>query len=59
MARTVINLNDKLVKQAKKLSGLKKKVDVVNLALEEFVRIKDIRKILELEGKVKGTWNIR
>lgn len=59
MSRTVVDIRDDLVRKALRLSGLKKKVDVVNLALEELVRTKDIRKILELQGKIKGSWNPR
>ena len=39
MSRTVINLNDELMKKAMRLTGLKKKVDVINKALEEFVEL--------------------
>lgn len=59
MSRTVVNLNDTLVRKAKALTGLKKKVDVVNRALEDLVRRKEIRKILDLSGKVKGDWHIK
>ena len=59
MARTVINLRDDLVSRAQRLTGLRKKVDVVNLALAELVRRRDIRKILDLSGRVEGDWPIR
>ena len=39
MSRTVVDLNDDLVRQAGKLMGLKKKVDIVNKALEELVQL--------------------
>jgi Arc/MetJ family transcription regulator len=52
MSRTVIDLNDELLDRAKKLTGLKKKVDIVNFALEKLVRQKNIEKILELKGKI-------
>ena len=39
MGRTVLDLNDGLVRQAGKLMGLKKKVDIVNKALEEFTQL--------------------
>jgi Arc/MetJ family transcription regulator len=38
MARTVINLDDKLVKEAMRLTGLKRKVDVVNQGLKALVK---------------------
>lgn len=59
MGRTVVNLNDRLFKRARRLTGLKKKVDVVNLALERLVRQKEIEKLLELPGKVKWAGNLR
>ena len=58
MARTVINLNDALVEKAKKLAHLSKKVDVVNAALEEFVRHRERMRMLELQGKVKWEGNL-
>ena len=39
MSRTVLDLDDKLVRRAGKLMGLKRKVDIVNQALEEFVQL--------------------
>lgn len=54
MSRTMVNLRDEFVKKAGRLSGVKKKVKVVDLALEEAVRRREARKILDLAGKV--TW---
>ena len=54
MARTVVNLNDRLVKQAQKLTGLSKKVEVVNYALEELVKREQRRGLLKLMGT--GCW---
>lgn len=59
MARTVVNLNDRLLKRAQRLTGLKKKVDVVNHALERLVRQKEIEKLLELPGKVEWEGDLR
>jgi Arc/MetJ family transcription regulator len=59
MARTVVNLNDRLFKRAQQLTGLKKKVDVVNLALERLVRQKEIEKLLEVPGNVEWEGNLR
>lgn len=54
MARTVINLDDALVRKAKRLTRLSKKVDVVNYALAELVRNRErARGILELRGRVR------
>lgn len=59
MARTLINLNDRLLRKAQRLTGLKKKVDLVNLALERLVRQKEIEKILKLAGKIEWEGDLR
>ena len=58
MARTVINLDDSLVKKAKRLTRLSTKVDVVNYALAELVRQRERARILELRGKVRWEGNL-
>lgn len=58
MARTIVNLDEKLLKRAMKLSGIKVKVTLVNLGLAELVRRLEQRSILEVAGKVKGDWDI-
>jgi len=50
--RTNIDLDEKLVNRGLKLSGLRTKKDLVNMALREFLRRKDQKKILELRGKI-------
>ncbi len=57
MSRTVINIEDDVLKKALKLTGIKKKVDVVNLAIRKLVEQKEIEKILELKGKIKWEGN--
>ena len=59
MSRTVVNLRDDLVRKAEGLTGVKKKVEVVDLVVEELVRRKEARKILDLAGKVDGDWDLR
>ncbi len=51
--RTNIDLDEKLVERGLELSGLRTKKDLVQAALQEFVRRKDQKKILELRGKIK------
>jgi len=58
MARTVIDLNDTLVKEAKKLTGLSKKVQVVNYALEELVKRQRRKEILKLMGSACWEGNL-
>ena len=60
MSRTVVDLNDEMIRQARVLTGLKKKVEIVNQALEAFVRQHQIRKsVLEMEGRVKWVGNLK
>lgn len=56
--RTNIVLDDKLVKESLRLTGLKTKKDLVNLALKELVKRKRRKKILKLEGKIKWEGNL-
>ncbi|HWR57432.1 MAG TPA: type II toxin-antitoxin system VapB family antitoxin [Thermodesulfovibrionales bacterium] len=58
MARTNIELNDKMLKEAIRLTHGKTKKEVVNYSLEELVRQLRRKKILELEGKVKWEGNL-
>ncbi|MEK7376559.1 MAG: type II toxin-antitoxin system VapB family antitoxin [Candidatus Margulisiibacteriota bacterium] len=58
MAKTLVNIKGDLLNEAKKATGIKKIVDVVNLALERLVRQKDIEKILALKGKVFWSGNL-
>lgn len=53
MARTVIDIDEKALANAQQLTGLRKKVDVVNYALRKLVEQKEIEKLLELKGKVQ------
>lgn len=59
MSRTVVDLRDDLVRRAQKLTGLTKKVEIVNLALEGLVRQKEIEGILNLKGRVEWKGNLR
>ena len=56
--RTNIEINNKLMKKAKRLSRIKTKKDIVNIALEEFVRKLDKKSLLDLNGKIKWSGNL-
>jgi len=58
MARTNVELDDRVVKEAIKLTHLQTKKAVVNYALEELVKKLRRKKMLELEGKVKWEGNL-
>lgn len=51
--RTNIEIDEKLMKQAQRLSGLKTKRAVVDAALQMFVRVQRQKDILKLTGKVE------
>ncbi len=57
--RTNIEINNKLMLKAKRLSRIKTKKEIVNAALEAFVKNLDKRSILELRGKVKWVGNLK
>lgn len=58
MPRTNIELDDKILKEAIKLTHLRTKKETVNYALEELVKRLRRKKMLELEGKVKWEGNL-
>lgn len=51
--RTNINIDDELMKEAQRLSGLKTKRAIIDAALQMFVRVKRQSDILKLAGKVE------
>jgi Arc/MetJ family transcription regulator len=51
--RTNIELDDDLMREAQRLSGLTTKKDTVHEALRYFVRAKRRRSLLELQGEVE------
>jgi Arc/MetJ family transcription regulator len=53
MARTVIDIDETALASAQQLTGLRKKVDVVNYALRKLVEQKEVEKLLDLKGKVQ------
>jgi len=58
MLRTNIELDEKLVNEAMKLTRIKTKKDLVNYAIEELVHKIKRKKILDLEGKVEWTGDL-
>ena len=53
MSRTVIDIEDGILRKAQEAYGNKKKVDIVNFAIKRLVEQKEIEKILVLKGKVR------
>ena len=56
--RTTLAINESLLQEAKTLSQLKTKKAVVEKALEEFIRKRKARKILDLEGKMELSFGL-
>jgi Arc/MetJ family transcription regulator len=54
MARTNININETLIRKARKLTRLKTKREIVDTALELLVRSEDRKSILRYHGS--GIW---
>lgn len=59
MSRTVVDLRDDLVTKAQRLTGLTKKVEIVNFALERLIQQKELEEILTLKGSVQWTGDLR
>jgi Arc/MetJ family transcription regulator len=56
--RTNIDIDDKLLKEAKSLSGIKTKKAVVDAALRMFVRVQHQQEARKLPGKVRWEGNL-
>ena len=53
MSRTVIDIQDDLLRKAQKVTGISKKVEIVNYALKQLLEQKELEQMLDLRGKVK------
>jgi Arc/MetJ family transcription regulator len=58
MSRTIIDIQDDLLRKAQKMTGISKKVEIVNYALKRLLDQKEIERVLELRGKVKWEGNV-
>lgn len=58
MLRTNIELDEKLVNEAMKLTHMKTKKELVNYALKELVSKVKRKNLLDLEGKVEWEGNL-
>lgn len=56
--RTTLTISEELLEEAKALSGAKTKKETIEIALEEFVRRKKSKKLIELEGKVELSFSL-
>jgi Arc/MetJ family transcription regulator len=53
LMRTTLAIKEELLNEVKMLSGAKTKKDAVEKALEEFVKRRKAKKLLELEGRIE------
>jgi Arc/MetJ family transcription regulator len=51
--RTTLAVKEELIEEVKALSGVKTKKEAVEVALEEFIRRRKSRRLIDLEGKVE------
>jgi len=56
--RTTLAVREDLIEEVKALSGVRTKKDAVEKALEEFVRRRKAKKLLDLEGKVELSFTL-
>ena len=56
--RTNVVLDDRLVAEAMRLTGLQTKRGVIDHALKELIRRQQQRRLLELRGRVKWDGNL-
>ncbi len=57
--RTNIDIDNKLINEAKKISKAKTKKETVEIALRSYIKSQDRKKILDLFGKVKWEGNLK
>jgi Arc/MetJ family transcription regulator len=51
--RTTLAIKEQLLEEAKTLSGARTKKETVEIALDEFVRRRRAKKLIDLEGQVE------
>ena len=57
--RTTLNLKEELIEKAVVLSGAKNRSQAINRILEEYVKQKQIKNLLDLKGKLHLDDNIK
>ena len=56
--RTTLAIREDLLEEAKALSGVKTKKEAVERALEEFIRRRKAKKLLDYEGKIELSYTL-
>jgi Arc/MetJ family transcription regulator len=57
--RTTLAIDERLLNEVRALSGAKTKKEAVEIALEEFIKRKKAKKLLELEGKIELSFTLK
>lgn len=56
--RTTVSLEENLLDEAKKISGIKTNKKAIETALKEFVGRKKAERLIELEGKIELSFSL-
>lgn len=56
--RTTLSIKEDLLEEAKKVSGARTKKEAMEMALEEFVKRRKLKKLIELEGKIELSFTL-
>jgi len=56
--RTTLVVREELIEEVKALSGVKTKKEAVERALEEFIRRRKAKKLLDYEGKMELSYTL-
>jgi Arc/MetJ family transcription regulator len=56
--RTTLVIKEQLLKEAKTLSGARTKKETVEIALDEFIRRRRAKKLIDLKGKVELAYTL-
>jgi Arc/MetJ family transcription regulator len=57
--RTTLMIDEKLVEEVKNLCGVKTKSEAVEKALQEFIRRRKAKKLVDLEGKIDLSFTLK
>ena len=56
--RTTLTIDEELLNEAKELSGARTKKEAIEVALDEFIRRRKAKKLLDLEGKIELSFTL-
>ena len=57
--RTTLAIKEELLDEVKALSGAKTKKEAVEKALEEFIKRRKAKKLIDLEGKIELSFTLK